>query len=146
MLFIAQSTLPGAGKGLFTSKPIKKGTVIAEYTGDIITFKEYEERVRKNRYGYLVYINRQRCIDAWSHKKSLARYANDARGFCRKKGVTNNARYEIRGNRCYIVAMRDIAAGSEILVNYGAQYWRDMRYNQRLERLLKKKKAKKKKQ
>ena len=31
--------LPGAGKGLFTDKPIKRGTRIVEYTGDIITYK-----------------------------------------------------------------------------------------------------------
>lgn len=139
MLYIKKSTLPGAGKGLFTDKPIKKGTRIVEYTGDIITYKEYEERVQKNRYGYLFYINKNRCIDAYNHKDALARYANDAKGLSRKKGISNNSKYEVIGNRCFIVAYRDIPAGGEILVGYGAEYWRDIRYNLKLEKKKKKK-------
>lgn len=140
MLYISKSKLPGAGKGLFTDKPIKKGTRIVEYTGDIITYKEYGERVQKDRYGYLFYINKNRCIDAYNHKNALARYANDAKGIGRKIGISNNSKYEIIGNRCYIVSYRNIPAGGEILVGYGADYWRDIRYNRKLERKRKKKK------
>jgi hypothetical protein len=140
MLYISKSKLPGAGKGLFTDTPIKKGTRIVEYTGDIITYKEYDERVQKNRYGYLFYINKNRCIDAYSHKEALARYANDAKGIGQKKGLSNNSKYEVIGNRCYIVAYRNIPAGGEILVGYGADYWRDIRYNRNLEKRRKKKK------
>lgn len=141
MLYISKSTLPGAGKGLFTDKPIKRGTRIVEYTGDIITYKEYDERVQKDRYGYLFYINKNLCIDAYDHKEALARYANDAKGIGQKKGVNNNSKYEIIGNRCYIVSYRNIPAGGEILVGYGADYWRDIRYNRKLEKSRKKKKS-----
>ncbi len=141
MLYIRKSNLPGAGKGLFTDKPIKKGTRIVEYTGEIITYKEYDERVQKNRYGNNIYINKNRCNDAYNHKDALARYANDAKGIGKKKGLSNNSKYEIIGNRCYIVAFRDIPAGGEILVGYGAEYWRDIRYNRKLEKKRKKKKT-----
>src|SRR5680860_656150 len=35
-LRVMKSELPGAGKGLFTTKPIPRGAVIARYTGDIV--------------------------------------------------------------------------------------------------------------
>lgn len=132
MLYIEKSLLPGAGKGLFTSKPIKKGKRIVEYTGDIITYKEYGERTQKNRYGYLLYINQYRCIDAFDHPEALARYANDANGLVKVKGLFNNSTYEIIGNRGYIVAFRNIPAHSEIFVGYGKNYWEDIKYNMRL--------------
>ncbi|MCC6384008.1 MAG: SET domain-containing protein [Bacteroidia bacterium] len=142
MLYVSKSTLPGAGKGLFTDKPIKKGTRIIEYTGDIITYKEYDERVQNDRYGYLFYINKNRCIDAYDHKEALARYANDAKGIGQLKAVSNNSKYVVVGNRCYIVAYRNIPAGGEILVGYGAEYWRDLKYNKALDK--KKSRSKKK--
>lgn len=145
MLYIKKSSLPGAGKGLFTGLFIKKGTRIVEYAGDVITYKEYDERVQKNRYGYLFYINKNRCIDAYNHPEALARYANDAKGHRRKVTLSNNSKYEIIGNKCYIVAFRNIAPHAEILVGYGAGYWRDIKYNKQLEAREKKRKRKLKK-
>src|SRR6185436_7274533 len=98
MLYIKKSSLPHSGKGLFTDKFIKRGTRIVEYTGDIISYNEYDERVQKNHYGYLFYINKF-------------------------KNITEHA---------------------EILVGYGAGYWRDIKYNKRLEAREKRKKLKKK--
>lgn len=134
MLYVKKSQLPGAGKGLFTDSFIRKGSRIVEYTGDIITFKEYDQRVQKNHYGYLLYINKDHCIDAYGHPEALARYANDADGLFRKKGLFNNSKYEIIGTRGFIVAFRNIPAGSEIFVGYGKSYWEDMRYNFRLKK------------
>jgi len=53
----------------------------------------------------------------------MAKYANDARGIIKITGLRNNAEYVIRKSRCYIVAKRSIAAGEEILVAYGKEYW-----------------------
>lgn len=36
-LYVKRSLLPGAGRGLFTKVPIKKGTRIVEYKGEIMT-------------------------------------------------------------------------------------------------------------
>lgn len=120
-LFVRRSTLKGAGKGLFTSKPIGRGAKIVEYKGTICTWKEVDHR--KGRNGYIYYVNRNHVIDAWHDKKALARYANDARGIVRSDGVRNNCRYDNIGLRVYIVAMKDIPAGEEILVGYGKEYW-----------------------
>ena len=37
------------------------------------------------------------------------------------------------GRRGWIRAERDIKAGSEIFVSYGAEYWKDIRYNIKLD-------------
>ncbi|MDO9000105.1 MAG: SET domain-containing protein [Bacteroidota bacterium] len=128
-LLVKKSKLPNAGKGLFTTKPIKKNSKVIEYKGEIIDWKEYEKRVLLNRDGYLFYINKKRCIDAFDTPQHLARFANDAAGLGRVKGLKNNANYEIFGNKCYIVSSRDIEAGEEIFVNYTKEYWDCVRYN-----------------
>jgi len=128
-LKVKTSLLPNAGKGLFTDKPIKKAEKIIEYKGEIIDWKEYEKRVRDDKDGYLFFINKKFCIDAYSTPEHKARYANDAAGLSRVKGLKNNADYEIFDNKCFIVARRDIEPGEEIFVNYTKEYWDCIRYN-----------------
>lgn len=128
-LLVKKSKLPNAGKGLFTDKPIKKDSKIIEYKGEIIDWKEYEKRVLEHKDGYLFYINKKRCIDAWNTPQHKARFANDAAGIGRVKGIKNNCDYEIIENKCFIVAQRDIKAGEEIFVSYSKDYWDCVRYN-----------------
>lgn len=128
-LIVKKSQLPAAGKGLYTTSPIKKGEPVIEYKGEIINWKEYEKRVKENKDGYLFFINNKRCIDAFPTPQHKARYANDAAGLSRVKGLKNNCDYEIIGDQCFIVARRDIEAGEEIFVNYTKEYWDCVRYN-----------------
>jgi SET domain-containing protein len=128
-LTVKTSQLPGAGKGLYTNKPIKKATKIIEYKGEIINWKEYEKRVKEDKDGYLFYVNKNHCIDAYATPNYKARYANDAMGLSRVKGLKNNASYQVFGNKCFIVAERDIEAGEEIFVDYTQEYWECIRYN-----------------
>jgi SET domain-containing protein len=123
MLFVKKSTIPKAGKGLFTDTLIKKGEYIIEYTGDIITWDEVVKRSEAGRGGYAFYISKKKCIDAFDHPESLARYANDARGTGRVNGLRNNAVYAIKNGKGYIQATRNIKPGEEILVWYGPDYW-----------------------
>jgi len=51
-LMVKHSTIPGAGKGLFTKKMIPKGTRIIEYTGKISVWKEVDHKQGQNRYIY----------------------------------------------------------------------------------------------
>jgi SET domain-containing protein len=120
-LVTRRSALKNAGKGLFTTKDIRKGTRIVEYKGKIRTWKEIKEQDGFN--GYVFYIKRDHVIDAKKTKTALARYANDARGLSRADGMRNNAKYEEDGLRVFITATKDIPAGSEILVGYGKEYW-----------------------
>lgn|SRR5690606_27495500 len=140
-LYVKKSGLPNSGKGLFTKVFIPKGTRIVEYKGRRTVWKDVKDDDGKN--GYLFYINSKCVIDALPTVNALGRYANDARGYVRVKGVTNNSEYVVEGKRCFIEATKDIPAGSEIFVGYGAEYWQTMRDNWKLE--LAEKKAKKKK-
>ena len=129
-LFVKKSTIPDAGKGLFTKTFIKKGTRIVEYKGRRSTWKEVKDEDGKN--GYIFYINRNNVIDGLPYKSALARYANDARGLVRIKGLSNNCDYIVDGVRAYIEAKKDIPAGSELFVDYGKDYWKVIRFNIKL--------------
>ncbi len=132
-LIVKESTIPNAGKGLFTLKDIKKGERIVEYLGEIITNAECDRRAERNEYGYIFEISKNKFIDAFKTPEALARYANDAKGLTKVEGIRNNCVYEIWKWRGWIKAEKNIKAGSEILVSYGAEYWRDIRYNIKLE-------------
>ena len=142
-LFVKESTIPGAGKGLFTNTEIPKGARIVEYKGRRTVWKE----VKNDSDNYYIYtINRNNVIDARKTLSALARYANDAKGLTRIKGITNNSVYVNEGNRAFIEATKNIPAGSEILVDYTKEYWDVMKENMKLEGKWPLKKAANKKQ
>ena len=129
-LVVKHSTILGSGKGLFTKVFIPEGTRIVEYKGKISTWKDVDHNNGKN--GYIYYVTRNHVIDASSYKKALGRYANDAKGLKRIKGINNNSVYSRDNKRVYIESTKDIPANSEILVEYGKEYWDVIRYNARL--------------
>jgi len=129
-LYVKKSTIPGAGKGLFTKTFIPKGTRIVEYKGRKTVWKEVKDR---DDNGYIYSINRNHVIDAMNTKSALARYANDAKGLVRIKGINNNCEYVNDNYRAYIESTKDIQAGGEILVGYGKEYWDVIRHNIKVE-------------
>lgn len=129
-LIVKESTLPGAGKGLFTERLIPSGTQIVEYKGRITTWKEVSEKEVDN--GYLLYVTRNHVINARPYTKALGRYANDAKGFGKIKGIRNNSIYVTVKKQVFIEATRDIQPGEEILVDYGKDYWKTMRENMKI--------------
>lgn len=144
MIYVGKSSLPKAGKGLFTTIPIKKGEVVCEYEGERITWAEATRRNDKDKGGYVFYLTKKNCVDAYDAVDTFGRYANDAAGLSRVKGTRNNSIYEIRKNKVYIVATKNIKAGSEIFVSYGKQYWKVMKEELELREKEEKKKKKKK--
>ena len=128
-LVVKRSTIPGSGKGLFTKKPIPKGTPIVEYKGKISDWENADHDDGNNP--YIFYVNRNHVIDASRRLSSLARYANDGLGLQRVKGITNNSTYITRGKRVFLKSTKDIPAGSEILVDYGKDYWKVIRKNRK---------------
>jgi len=139
-LVVKRSTIPDAGKGLFTKKFIPKGTRIVEYKGKVSTWKEVD--IDEGRNGYIYYINRNHVIDAKPLVKALGRYANDAMGMTRVKGITNNSQYIVDDMRVYIESVKDIPAGGEILVRYGKEYWDVIKQNIKIDEREKAKKQK----
>lgn len=121
------SLIPGAGFGLFTDTFIPKGTRIIQYTGKVTNWEEADHQEGLNPYIY--FVSDDHVIDAARRKKSLARYANDARGLKKIKGLKNNSEYVEEGIKVYIEATRDISAGEEIFVSYGKEYWDVLKKN-----------------
>lgn len=140
-LFIQESTIPGAGKGLFTKIDIPKGTRVVEYKGRRTVWKEVKDQ-HDNYYIYT--INRNNVIDARRTLSALARYANDAKGLTRVKGLTNNGVYVNEGKRAFLETTKNIPAGGEILVDYTKEYWDVMKDNLRADGKWPLKKAQKK--
>ncbi len=128
MLHVKKSKIPKAGKGLYTSKDIKKGEIVCEYEGEKLTWKECLARneSQNGKGAYFFYVNSKNCIDAQNTVWSLGRYANDAAGLGRIEGLRNNCKYDVNKGKPYIVATRNIKPGSEILVAYGKEYWEAM--------------------
>ena len=129
-LVVKRSTIQNAGKGLFTKVFIPKGSRIVEYKGKATTWKEVDHKEGKN--GYIYYVTRNYVIDASTYKKALARYANDAKGLQRLKGINNNCIYTLFKGKVYIQSIKDILPNTEILVDYGREYWDVIRYNAKL--------------
>jgi hypothetical protein len=77
----------------------------------------------------LFFINKKNCIDAFNTPEHKARFANDAAGLGRVKGLKNNSVYRIEKNKCFISSTRNILAGEEIFVSYSKEYWDAIRYN-----------------
>jgi SET domain-containing protein len=130
-LVVKKSQIPGAGKGLYTKVFIPKGTRIVEYKGRITKWKELKDAWEN---GYIYSVNRNHVIDAKRTLKALARYANDARGITRVKGLTNNCTYINDHLKAYIESVKNIPAGSEILVDYGKEYWDVIRHNLKIDK------------
>jgi len=144
-LIVKKSQIPGSGKGLYTTKALKKADKIIQYRGEEIGWKEYEKRVKRDEDGYLFFFNKNKCVDAFHTPQFKARYANDANGFTRVKGLRNNSQYEIFGEKCFVVATRDIKAGEEIFTDYTKDYWDSMRFNVKLKKKQEKEAAQKEK-
>jgi SET domain-containing protein len=130
-LVVKRSTIPGSGKGLFTKKEIPKNSKIVEYKGRVSSWKEADHRNGEN--GYVYYIKRDHVVDALPFKNALARYANDAKGLCRVKGINNNSEYVEEGLKVFIVSRKKIPKNGEILVAYGKEYWEVIKQNRQLQ-------------
>ena len=114
------------GKGLFTTKDIKKGERVCTYMGEYIDNDEALRRCDAGIDQFLVETVNDGILDSmpiFCH----AMYANDAAGITRKEGIRNNCKIEIEDGGPRMVATRNIKAGDEILVGYGRVYWNNVK-------------------
>lgn len=100
------------GLGLFATGPIKKGAVVAEYWGPVIT----DEEVKHRRGKYFFELQNNLAIDGKS-RKNIARYINHS--------CTPNCEpmEDEKQQRIFILAKRNIQPGEELGYNYGKEYW-----------------------
>jgi SET domain-containing protein len=92
--------------------PIKRGTLVIEYTGPRLTNEEAEEHERRSN-RYLFEVN-SRCTVDGSPRSNTARYANHS---CRP-----NMEPDIIKGRIMLRAIKHIWPGEEMTYDYGKDY------------------------
>ena len=98
------------GQGAFAAEPIPARRKIGEIRGEAISVREARRRARGVERIMIVELSETRAIDA-SRSSDPLRYTNHS---CQP-----NAVLRIRQGRVEFYAMRDVAVGEELTVNYG---------------------------
>jgi len=106
------------GRGAFATRPIRRGTRIIEYTGEVISHdeadKRYDDGTMGRHHTFLFSVSSRKVIDA-------AVGGNDARFI--NHSCAPNCEAVDEKSRIYIEAIRDIAPGEELTYDYA--YERD---------------------
>lgn len=103
-LIVRSSDIHAAG--VYTTAPIKKDTLVVEYTGPIVSRERADELYEGRPYTYLFGLDDGRIIDG----HGIAAFVNHC---CDPNCETD----EIDG-KIWIVALRDIEAGEELTYDY----------------------------
>jgi SET domain-containing protein len=98
------------GRGAFAAEPIPARRKIGEVRGESISVREARRRAKGQQRIMLVEVSDRRAIDA-SQSSDPLRFTNHS---CQP-----NAVLRIRQGRVEFYAMRDVAVGEELTVNYG---------------------------
>lgn len=118
-VYVATSSISGAGNGLFASEFIKKDDIIIEYTGKILNFSE--SRRLKNR-AYLKVVDFNKHIDASVDNASNAKFIND--NLDKTKINVTFVKIKVVGDsRIFVKALRDVQIDEELFVSYGRGHW-----------------------
>lgn len=119
-LYVKESSIEGAGKGLFTAISIYKDEVICLFKGEHLSPKESLKRRLAGEDRYFINMVEGGIMDSM-HVHCFAKYANDVVG----SGFKTNSKISLdeHDNVC-LVATRKIAAGEEVFCSYGKRYWK----------------------
>ncbi len=98
------------GQGVFAAEPIEPRRKIGEIRGESISVAEARIRATRHERVMIVELSDERALD-FRRSTDPMRYTNHS---CRP-----NARLDIRQGRVEFYALRAIAPGEEITVNYG---------------------------
>jgi len=103
------------GRGVFAKRPIRKGTRVIEYTGPIVSEKEAEkigsEVIEGHGHTMLFQLDNKRVING--NKGGDARYINH--------GCDPNCETEQDGDHIFILAIKNIKKGEELVYDYHLQ-------------------------
>ena len=102
------------GKGVFSVAPIKKGEVLIEYKGEVISWKEALRRHPHDpsdpNHTFYFHIDDNNVIDG-THTGNSARWINHA--------CAPNCQADEVDGRIFIKALRKLKAGEELFYDYG---------------------------
>ena len=100
------------GLGLFATGPVKKGEVVAEYWGPVVSGAQ----MKRSRGKYFFELESGDAIDG-KGRKNMGRYINHS---CKPncEPMENE-----KQQRIFILAKRNIKVGEEFGYDYGKEYW-----------------------
>lgn len=105
-----------AGRGVFTTRAVPKGTLLLEYLGERISHTEAGERyyaaTQPDAFVLLFTVDRKVVIDGGVGGRA-ARYVNHS--------CDPNCEADEIGGRIFITSIRDIAAGEELTYDYNME-------------------------
>ena len=126
------------GWGVFASEDILKGEIFTEYDGNTIDRSEAHNMRRRKRSSHLCSIDYRMLIDGLrspekgrglgslinhsSHFFNAQFYRSDSLKLARLRDDTRKGHISL--TRVWIKATEDIITGKQVLVNYGARYWK----------------------
>lgn len=123
-LAIRTSGIPHAGNGVFTRGAIPAGAILGAYTGELVSDEEYYRRYKANRWQYMMGL-----LDcAKRHTGGITTIDGiDGNVFTRMNYAPaefQNVKFQKICEPPFvtIVALRDIAPGEELWVDYGPNY------------------------
>ena len=127
-LRVGDSLIPGAGRGLFASRFFHGNSWLCVYFGRKVSLAELLRRKQDQatttgteHLDYMLGGFGIWSVDAAREGRCAARYINHGGSEVANAAFTLKSKKECR---CIVVALRDIEAGEEILVDYGDGYWR----------------------
>lgn len=106
----------GKGHGLFCTAPLRRGSFVIEYVGEIVNGTECDRRIQeyaRSDHFYLMSLRGDDSIDA-TRKGNLSRFINHA---CAPNCETQ--KWEVAGRACVgIFTLHDLPADTEITFDY----------------------------
>ena len=113
---IATSTIPKAGQGLFAKRNINEGSTLGFFNGLMLTDQEIDTSPYVHS-DYIIWLCRDCNLIAEPSDENYCSYINHQ--------LPANVEMIIstRWKTVRIQALDDIAAGSEIFLDYGEDYW-----------------------
>ena len=118
---IKDSTLQGAGKGLFAKWDFEKGDAIVRYTGDVVQTADGAQEDGWRGSSYVLEVTNSWGIDAARTNTAAGRMINDTVETEKRANVEFS--FDARRKVVTIRALRAIKAGEELFIKYGGQYW-----------------------
>lgn len=126
---LKRSQIPGAGNGVWTTKPFRKGQTLSYYNGKLIGWKETEELEKQGgpKSAYLIRLTNSPHSDVLNGYGTPTRDGSPFGQFINDplNPAFINTEYVItpEDNTIEVVATRDLVKGEELFLNYGDRYW-----------------------
>ena len=137
-LEVKTSKLPKSGQGLFAKKIFKNDEIIGEYRGHIVDSEKSNDPIFDYETKMLTINDKYVMLG-----RSIVAYANDCVKYDYKKygtkdyeewikkedfpkieGCEYNADIKFKGNKAFLVAIKEIKVNDEIYLDYGFNYWK----------------------